>query len=177
MKLLLEIIPLIVFFIGYKFLGIIGATVSIVCAMSISTTLHYFIFKKVPIFMLVSLSLIVLMGITTIVSGNSNFIKMKPTILFAVVSAALFYGMCRKKYYVKVMFEQVFTMSDEAWSILSKRIVAFFLFMACVNEFVWRTFSEATWVSFKVFGFFPILLLFMLCQLPFFNKYSEKKIR
>lgn len=176
MKLLLEVVPLVVFFVGYKFLGIIGATVSIVCAMSISAGLHYFLFRKVPVFMLVSLLLILVMGVATVVSGNANFIKMKPTILFAVVSASLFYGVCRKKYYVKSMFGHVFTMSDDAWSILSKRMIVFFLFMACVNEFVWRLFSEAAWVSFKVFGFFPIVLLFMLCQLPLFNKYSKEKL-
>jgi intracellular septation protein len=48
----------------------------------------------------------------------------------------------------------------------------FFFTMAVVNEFVWRTFPEETWVNFKVFGALPITILFLVFQLPYLIKYK-----
>ena len=126
--------------------------------------------------MIVSAGLVAVMGGATVVSGDSVFIKMKPTLFFAAISCILFYGICIKKYYIKSIFGQVFVMPDEAWHVISRRVVVFFIAMSILNEYIWRSFSEETWVSFKVFGFFPILLVFMLLQLPLFNKYNERKI-
>ena len=175
MKLLLEFFPLLIFFIFYKFFGIIGATIAILCSSVISIALHYLIFKKIPKAMVISTSLVFIMGGATILSGNSNFIKMKPTIFFAAVSGFLFYGFIFKKYYVKTLFEHLFTMPNSAWRILSKRIILFFICLSLLNELIWRGFSETTWVLFKVFGLLPVFIVFMLLQLPLFYKYSEKK--
>ncbi|MBP9791901.1 MAG: septation protein IspZ [Rickettsiales bacterium] len=176
MKLLLEVLPLVVFFICYKLFGIVGATYAIVVTSVISIVMHYLVFKNIPKAMIISTGLVAVMGGATVVSGDSYFIKMKPTLFFAAISCILFYGVCIKKYYIKVVFGQVFVMSDEAWNIVSRRVIVFFILMSILNEYIWRSFSEDTWVSFKVFGFFPILLVFMLLQLPLLNKYNERKI-
>jgi intracellular septation protein len=177
MKLILEMLPLIVFFIVYKVAGIISATAAIILVSIISVVLHYIIFKNVSKGKIISACLVSIMGGATILSGDSDFIKMKPTAFFLVISAVLFYNVCSKKYYIKLLFGHAFHLPDKAWHILSRRMVVFFICMALINEYIWRQFSESTWVSFKVFGFFPILLIFMLCQLPLFNKYTEKNIK
>lgn len=177
MKLLIEVLPLIAFFICYKLFGIVGATYAIIIASVISMVLHYLIFKNIPKAMLISTCLVSIMGGATVLSGNSDFIKMKPTFFFTVIAGMLFYGLCIKKYYIKLIFGQVFVMPDEAWRVLSRRVVMFFVVMSLLNEYIWRSFSESTWVSFKVFGFFPILLVFMLLQLPLFNRYNEKNLK
>ena len=58
-------------------------------------------------------------------------------------------------------------MPDVAWRILTRRWALFFLALAVVNEIVWRNFSTDTWVAFKVWGVFPLTLLFVLTQTPF----------
>ena len=43
---------------------------------------------------------------------------------------------------------------------------------AVLNEIVWRTQPEATWVNFKVWGLLPISFLFIALQIPLINKYK-----
>jgi len=47
------------------------------------------------------------------------------------------------------------------------RWALFFIFLAFVNEFIWRSFDTDFWVKFKVFGMMPITLIFTISQAPF----------
>ena len=49
----------------------------------------------------------------------------------------------------------------------------FFLFLAVVNEIVWRNFDTDFWVKFKVFGMLPLSIVFMLSQIPFLQKHAN----
>tara|TARA_B100000427_G_scaffold277393_1_gene246740 strand:- start:341 stop:499 length:159 start_codon:yes stop_codon:yes gene_type:complete len=48
----------------------------------------------------------------------------------------------------------------------------FFLFLAILNEIVWRTQPETTWVNFKVWGIIPLTFIFTALQLPMINKHK-----
>jgi len=50
----------------------------------------------------------------------------------------------------------------------------FFLFLAILNEIVWRTQSEEFWVNFKVWGLMPISFIFAMFQVPLIKKYRVK---
>ena len=50
--------------------------------------------------------------------------------------------------------------------------MCFFLFLAILNEIVWRNFSTDDWVSFKVWGIFPLTLLFTVLQVPFILRHQ-----
>jgi hypothetical protein len=41
-----------------------------------------------------------------------------------------------------------------------------------VNEVVWRNVSTDTWVAFKVWGVFPLTLLFAMAQTPFIARHQ-----
>ena len=56
--------------------------------------------------------------------------------------------------------------------ILDKRWMFFFLGLAILNEFVWRTQTEEFWVNFKVWGMLPITIIFTAFQIPLINKYK-----
>ena len=58
---------------------------------------------------------------------------------------------------------------------LITRWIYFFLFVATLNEIVWRTQSELFWVNFKVWGLLPISFLFTACTFPLINKYKLEK--
>ena len=58
---------------------------------------------------------------------------------------------------------------------LTIRWSSFFIFLALLNEIVWRTQSTEFWVSFKVFGILPITLIFAVLQLPLITKDSKIK--
>ncbi|MDD9329883.1 MAG: septation protein IspZ, partial [Bartonella sp.] len=48
-----------------------------------------------------------------------------------------------------------------------------FIFLAVLNEIIWRNFSDNFWTNFKVFGVMPLTFLFMLTQMPLIIKHSK----
>jgi intracellular septation protein len=50
----------------------------------------------------------------------------------------------------------------------------YFLFLAVLNEVVWRNFPTDTWVSFKVFGIMPITMAFALSQMRLLTRYRRR---
>jgi intracellular septation protein len=50
----------------------------------------------------------------------------------------------------------------------------FFIFLAILNEVIWRNFSTDFWVQFKVFGMMTISIIFTVAQVPFMMKEMKK---
>ena len=101
---------------------------------------------------------------------------MKPTIINILFAAVLFFGRYfTQKPLLKKIFQNAFELEDEGWKKLNYRWIGFFLFIAILNEIVWRTQSEAFWVNFKVWGLLPISFLFAVSQVPLMNKYKLKR--
>jgi len=70
------------------------------------------------------------------------------------------------------MLQNSIKLLDEGWMKLNNRWILFFLFLAILNEIVWRTQTEVFWVNFKVWGLLPITFLFTILQIPLMNKYK-----
>ncbi len=70
------------------------------------------------------------------------------------------------------MLDVAFSLSDAGWLLLSRRWGLFFLFLAALNEVIWRSFSTEFWVDFKVFGMFSLTILFALSQFGLMEKYK-----
>ena len=100
---------------------------------------------------------------------------MKPTIINLLFASVLFFGkFFTKKPLLKIFFQNALNLEDIGWKILSYRWIYFFIFVAIINEIVWRTQSEAFWVNFIVWGLLPISFLFAASQVPLINKYKLK---
>jgi intracellular septation protein len=65
-------------------------------------------------------------------------------------------------------------LSDEAWIKLSQRFSVFFIFLALLNEVIWRNFSTEFWVNFKVFGMMTISFIFTISQASFIISENKK---
>ena len=65
----------------------------------------------------------------------------------------------------------------EAGQLLNIRWSIFFIFLAILNEIVWRNYSTDIWVSFKLFGIMPITIVWTLLQMPLVMKETIKKLR
>ena len=133
----------------------------------------YLLEKKIPMVPLVSGVLITLFGGLTLYFDNKIFFYMKPTIINILFAAVLFFG----KYFtnkplLKIFFQNALDLEDEGWKKLNYRWIYFFIFIAILNEIVWRTQSEPFWVNFKVWGLLPISFLFAASQVPLINKYK-----
>ena len=100
---------------------------------------------------------------------------MKPTIINLLFAAILFFGkFLSKKPLLKIFFQSAFNLEDEGWKKLNERWILFFIFVAILNEIVWRTQSEVFWVNFKVWGLLPISFIFAASQITLINKHKLK---
>ena len=65
-------------------------------------------------------------------------------------------------------------MNEEGWKKLNYRWAYFFIFLAFLNELVWRTQTESIWVNFKVWGILPLTVVFTAAQIPLINKHKHE---
>ena len=170
-RLILDLGPLIVFFAGFKYLGIFGATAAFMAAVLLSLAIGFVLEKKLSPMPLFTAILVVIFGGLTLYLKNDMFIKMKPTVLYAFFGATLIGGLWFKRLFIKYVFAQAFELDETGWRQLTWRWGSFFLVLAVLNEAVWRNASTAAWVSFKVWGIIPLIFLFALAQTPFVMKH------
>ena len=171
-KSLIEIIPLILFFIVNAKYGIIFATKTFVITTFIALIISYLYFKKISTLLLITTFLVLIFGGLTIFFKDPTFIKLKPTIVYFLFSLFLFLGLALKKNFLQIYLSNLIKINDTGWNILTKRWGIFFLLMALLNETIWRNFSTDFWVSFKVFGFLPLTIIFTLLQQNLIKNYS-----
>jgi len=145
-------------------------------ATLISLIVIYFLEKKISMIPLTGGILIGLFGGLTLYFDNKIFFYMKPTIINLLFAGILFFGkFFTDKPLLKMFFQNAFNLENEGWKKLNQRWILFFLFVAILNEIVWRTQSEEFWVNFKVWGLLPISFIFATSQFPLINKYKLKQ--
>ena len=170
--------PLLIFFVIY-FQNENNLKIAIppfIVATIISLIVIYVLEKKIPMVPLISGILITFFGGLTIYFDNKIFFYMKPTIINFLFAAVLFFGKYfTQKHLLKIFFQNAFNLKNEGWEKLNYRWIGFFLFVAILNEIVWRTQTEAFWVNFKVWGLLPISFVFAASQIPLINKYKLKQ--
>ena len=144
-----------------------------IVATLIALAIVYFLERKISIVPLTSGILITLFGGLTLYFDNKIFFYMKPTVINLLFAFVLFFGQyITKKSLLKIFFKNSLNLRDEGWNKLNYRWIYFFIFIAILNEMVWRTQSEVFWVNFKVWGLLPITFLFTASQIPLINKYK-----
>ncbi len=173
-KLFFEVTPLIVFFLVNSYYGIYQATLYFMIASIIAVPVAWYIDKKIPWMPIITGAFIIFFGGLTLFFHEENFIKFKPTIINILFAVILLAGLKFNKLFLKMAMSKAFQLKESTWKKLTLRWSCFFLFLAIVNEVVWRTQSTDFWVSFKVFGILPLTLIFAVCQLPLISKDSKK---
>ena len=176
-KFLTDFGPLLIFFIVY-FKNNHDLKIAIppfIVATLISLVIVYILEKKIPMVPLLSGILITVFGGLTLYFNNKIFFYMKPTIINILFAAVLFFGKYfTKKPLLKIFFQNSMNLEDEGWKYLTQRWIYFFVFLALLNEIVWRTQTEIFWVNFKVWGLLIISFVFAISQVPIINKYKMK---
>ncbi|WP_182086007.1 septation protein A [Aureimonas sp. ME7] len=187
LKFALELGPLVVFFFANNradaiasavpALGALGgplfvATALFMVATVVALVVSYALTRTLPIMPIVSGLVVVVFGTLTLWLQDEVFIKMKPTIVNGLFAAVLLGGLAFGKSLLGYVFDQAFKLDDEGWRKLTLRWGLFFVFLAVLNEVVWRLFSTDAWVAFKVWGTMPITILFMLFQFPLLKRHA-----
>lgn len=167
--------PLLIFFIIYYRSGnnLSVAIPPLIIATILAVGIVYFIDKKIPYVPLIGGILITIFGGLTLYFNNPIFIYMKPTIVnFVFASTLVISKIFFQKNFLKFFLETAFQLSEIGWSKLNFRWAYFFIFLGILNELIWRTQPETTWVNFKVWGILPITFIFTIFQLPLIRKYK-----
>jgi len=169
--------PILVFFVIYlkNENNLKLAIPPFIIATLISLLVIYLLEKKIPMIPLTGGILITLFGGLTLYFDNKIFFYMKPTIINILFAGVLFFGkFFTKKPLLKKFFKTTIDLKDEGWEKLNTQWIIFFIFVAILNEVVWRTQTETFWVNFKVRGLLPMSFLFAASQFPLINKYKIK---
>jgi len=175
LKFITDFGPLLIFFTIYYKSGnnLTVAIPPLIIATLIAVIIMYFVEKKIPYVPLIGGIVISLFGGLTLYFNNPIFLYMKPTIvniIFAIILiiSKIFFN----KNFLKFFLQSAFQLNEFGWNKLNFRWAYFFIFLAILNEIVWRTQPETTWVNFKVWGMLPITFIFTGLQLPLINRHK-----
>ena len=187
LKMALEMGPIVLFFIGYmklkdssfliagtEYQGFIVITAAFIPLMILSSAILWKLTGHLSKMQIMTLVLVIVMGGLSVWLNDPKFIKMKPTFLYVLFGSVLGFGLLRGQSYLKLVMEEVLPMKEEGWMILTKRLCGFFLGLAVLNELIWRTQDESTWVYFKTFGLTAAVFVFFISQSGLFQKYGEE---
>ena len=173
-RLALDLGPLALFFAANSRYGIFAATATFMVAVLAALATSYLMTRRLPIMPVVTAVIVVVFGALTLILHDATFIKVKPTIIYALFGAVLFGGLFFNKPLLGVVFDSLFNLTDEGWRKLTWRWAIFFFALAALNEIVWRNVSTNLWVDFKVFGVVPLTFLFAALQAPLLKKYAAE---
>lgn len=186
LKLVLELGPLVLFFFvnnrgaslieqfdlaGWFPQPIFLATGVFMVAMLISLAVSWVLTRHLAIMPLITGIVVLVMGGLTLWLQDDLFIKIKPTIVNVFFGGVLLAGLMYGRSLLAYVFDSAFALDDEGWKKLTLRWGLFFLFLAVVNEAVWRTQTTDFWVAFKVWGIMPITMVFAMAQLPLMQRH------
>ncbi len=165
LKLLIELGPLLVFLAAYAKFGLMTATAVLMAGSLLSIAASKIFLGHIGTTPLVTAAIVVVAGGMTLYFDDPRFIKMKPTIVNLVFAGVLGFGLMTGRYFIKMLLGEALQLTKTGWHKLTLRWIIFFLCVAVLNEIVWRTMSESTWVNFKVFGILPLTFIFAAAQI------------
>lgn len=197
MKLLIDFLPIVIFFIVYKnapeFIELISPLLSpsqidslsamqpIILATAVlipATALQILYGKlttgKVEKMHLITLALVVVLGGATVILADKTFIQWKPTVVNWLFAAA-FLGsqLFTQKSIIERMMAANLTLPAAVWNRLNIAWVVFFVVSGMANLYVAFNFSEEIWVNFKLFGLLGLTIVFIIGQSLFLYRYMN----
>jgi intracellular septation protein len=205
MKLILDFLPLLLFFGAFKFAdankdwaaafasdhlgflvsgGVVGADeapmllatmVVIACTLVQVATLKL-MRRKIDLMLWITLALVVVLGGATVWFHDKTFIKWKPSIAFWAMGLALWVSQAVfKKNLLQSMIGGELQLPPAVWQRLNIAWITFFSTVGLVNVFVVYNYSDATWATFKVFGVFGLMIVFTIAQVIYLSRYMREE--
>jgi intracellular septation protein len=161
MKFLFDLFPVILFFIAYKFSNIYTATLVVIGATIFQVIYTKLVHKRVDKLLIFNAVLISILGGTTLLLHDANFIKWKPSILYWLLSGALlFFQFFKKKNLIKNLMGKQIQLTEKGWDQISITSAVFFGVLGALNLYIAFNFSESTWVNFKLFGITGLIMCY-----------------
>jgi intracellular septation protein len=177
MKFLFDFFPIVLFFITFKLYdnqheGILAATGVVIAATIVQVLITWFRERKIEKAHIICLVMVVVLGGITLALDDEIYIKWKPTALYWVF-ALVFLGshFIGEKLIVTRLLGGQISLPDQIWKNLNISWVIFFILVGFLNLYVVYNYDTATWVNFKLFGVTGLMLVFLIGQGFYFNRY------
>ena len=174
LKFALEMGPLVVFFLVNGRAGIFAGTGAFMAATVLALGASYALMRTIPVMPLVTAGFVLVFGGLTLWLADELFIKLKPTIINLLFAAILLFGIVTKRLLIKVVLEGALQLTDRGWRVITWAWIGFFVFLAGLNEVVWRNASTDFWVSFKLFGVMPLTIAFSFAMIPIIMRHTPQ---
>ena len=200
MKQLFDFLPVVIFFLIYKFYGdippqwielanrlplveltpgeprhaILMATLGIIIATLLQNIVHYLIYRTLERMHVISLALLIAFGSLTLAFRDGNFIIWKVTVINWLF-AAVFLGsefVGERKPLVERMMSKALQVPKPIWLKVNRLWVGFFIVLGILNLIVAYSFSEETWVNFKLFGVLGLTIAFVIAQALYLQRHA-----
>jgi intracellular septation protein len=165
MQLLFDFLPVVAFFVTFKFAGIFAATGVLITAVLLQTAIQWFHHRKVSGMALTSAALVLVFGGLTLWLRDESLIKWKVSVLNWLL-AAVFLGSqyIGSQPIVQRLMGSVMTLEAQHWRRLNWLWVGFFLVVGVINYYVMTHFDTETWANFKLYGVFGLTGVFIVVQ-------------
>jgi intracellular septation protein len=173
LKLLLEFAPLAIFFVVSKEFDIYVGSLILAIATLITMVIMWVSYRRIAMMALITAVTSIGAGSVTYFLTDPMYVMMKPTIVSLVFAVILGAGLLFGKPLLQPLLGEDLHITKRGWMIITWRWTAYFLFIAVLNEVLWRNFSQDFWLSFKVFGLLPMTVLYGILQIPLLARHRE----
>ena len=133
MQLIVDYLPLILFFIAFKWQGIYFATAVAMIASVVQITWMRLKHGRVEVVHWLSLAIIGIFGGATLALQDDTFIRWKPTVLYGLFGAILAVGKIAFRRNLLTHLMKGVVLPEPVWTRLTWSWVAFFAFMGVAN--------------------------------------------
>lgn len=171
MKLLLDFLPVILFFGAYKLADIYVATGVAIAATILQIGWTLWRRERVKPVQWIALGFILVFGSATILLQDEFYIKIKWTLFYGLMGLMILGAVALRKNPLKSVLGQEIELPDHVWRKLSMAWGIFFLALAALNQYFALTLSLDAWVKVKVFGGTALSFIFVLGQAFWMAKY------
>ncbi len=172
MKMLIDFLPVALFFIVYKAEDIYLATAVLIITSAIQTVGVRLWKGKFEQSHVITLVLVAAFGGLTLFLHDEMFIKWKVSVINWLFGAVFLGSMwIGKQPIIQRMMGGQVRLPQHVWSTLNVAWAVFFTFLGFLNLYVVYNYDTDTWVNFKLFGLMGLTVVFIIGQSLYMAKY------
>jgi len=157
---------------GTEYGGFIAVTVAFIPVILAATAILWALSGKLSKMQVLTAVLVIFSGGISFWFNDERFIKIRPTIMFSLFAAILFFGLLRGRSYLEYLMEDLIPLQRAGWLILTKRFAMLFAGLAVFNEIAWRSLSTEVYVTVDTFGVPIAIFAFFFMQTKLFTAYA-----
>jgi intracellular septation protein len=202
MKFLLDFLPVLIFFVLFKWAGnhtletiqflqehfswlihgtlnaevapTLLATIGVIGASALQIVVMKAMRKKIPTALWIGVIIITVMGGITLWFSDPLFVKLKPSILYGLFALIIALGQFRGNNIIQMMLGKQLPLPPHIWSKAAWQWCFLFIALTGLNTAIALYLPTETWVNFKVWGLTILLMIFSIGQVIWFSKYLPK---